>query len=214
MMATLQRKTLQRLVVLRTLSLWKKGVRGPLRLHKTLFFSDQRSYAKQRQHFFTFKKWHLGQYSNEIADALNALQSAGRIRIQFDGPSERIEAVAGKKLRDRVCKFFAKHFPHWDHALAGSFKGRAHLNYDQIFLESHEDDSYTQSAYGTVIIRSNLPTSVKIDGLSSPEAEDLTDAVDGKLSEVLRSRLRAAAKRPVRSEDWRSEYFSEDPVAV
>lgn len=213
-MAVLAKATIQRLAVLRTLLFWKDGAEGPLRLHKILFFADRKSFGKQHRHFFSFKKWHLGQFSDDIANALNCLQAAGRIHVHFDGPSGRIEAIADKKCKALISKTFRVQFRHWDQALAGAVKEWAYLNNDQIILQAHDDESYTQSAYGMVIVESDLPEFIEFRRLSSRDAEALTDTVDPRLSDLLRSRLRAAAKRPADEEDWRSVYFQEESVAV
>ena len=81
--------------VLRTLLLWKNGAHGPLRLHKTLFCADRNSFGKQHRHFFTFKKWHLGQFSDDIADALDYVRCYERIRAVVEGERfHLLEAIA------------------------------------------------------------------------------------------------------------------------
>jgi hypothetical protein len=67
-MAKLGRETVQRLAVLRALTLWRRGPYGPVRLQKTMFRADQNHPEQKR--LFTFKKYYLGQYSQQIAEAL------------------------------------------------------------------------------------------------------------------------------------------------
>ncbi len=108
-MAVLTKQTIQRLAVLRALSMWRRGAYGPMRLHKTLFFADKDAPAPWR--LFTFKKWLLGQYSDEIADALNALREAGTISTSYDGPSERLKVEVTTDTRRQLADFFRMYFP-------------------------------------------------------------------------------------------------------
>src|SRR5689334_9797852 len=120
-MAELTRRTIQKLAVLHALSLWRRGTYGPVRLQKTLFFADKDS-VDQDWRLFTFKRWHLGQYSDEVSDALNSLHSAERISIHCDGPSQRIEAVIPAKLQAPVRALFRNYFADWKSALEGAFE--------------------------------------------------------------------------------------------
>ncbi len=211
-MAALTKRTIQKLAVLHALSLWRRGAYGPVRLQKTLFFADKDS-ADQKWRLFTFKRWHLGQYSDDVSNALNSLQSAERINTHFDGPSQRIEAVIPAKLQLPVRNLFRKYFEDWNVALEGAFEKWAHLNNDQILVKAHDDPTYKQSQHGQIIAKSALPAVVEFTGLDEDVAESLTDAVDPLLTKTLRSRLLKASVRPPRSEDWRSIYFGEDSVA-
>ncbi|HEY1784347.1 MAG TPA: hypothetical protein VGG30_02320, partial [Pirellulales bacterium] len=125
-MSTLSKQTIQRLAVLRALSLWKNGAYGPVRVHKTLFFADKNA-GDQEWHLFTFKKWQLGQYSDEIAAALNGLRSAGCISTVYDGPSERIVPTMADETLTKIENLFRDFFKRWDDALLPAFEDWAYL---------------------------------------------------------------------------------------
>ena len=97
-MAKLAKETIQRLAVLRALSMWRTGAFGPVRLQKTLFYADKRN--PRRKHIFTFKKYYLGQYSPEVSDALNSLRASGRLRCTYAG---LIRNPPFTTLRSLVC---------------------------------------------------------------------------------------------------------------
>lgn len=204
-MATLPKKTIQRLAVLRAVSMWKTGgAYGPLRVQKTLFFADRDSGSQQ--HLFTFKRWRLGQYSDEIADAMNGLRDASRIETVFDGPSECIRASLSPRASQRLERFFRRSFPAWSRALKPAFQEWAYLTNDDIIAKAHEDDSYTKSQHGEVIVTSFEQTKVDFPDLDPQEAEFLSDLVDERFQRGLASRLETAASREPKREDWREFY--------
>jgi hypothetical protein len=73
-MAKLSKQTLQRLAVLRALLFWRRGAFGPMRVHKTLFFAED---EHKSERFFDFKKWHLGQFSEQIEELRDAVETKG-----------------------------------------------------------------------------------------------------------------------------------------
>lgn len=204
-MATLTRETIQSLAVLRVVTQWDQGACGPVRVHKTLFFADEANDPDWR--LFTFKRWHLGQYSDQIAASLNRLQDAGRIRGIFDGPSERIVATVPPQTPAQLRAFFACHFPEWNTAFRKAFKEWADLSNDEILVKAHDDPSYVRSQQGQVIRESSIADQVEFEDLSEDDAERFSDLVNAKLSRAIRSRVREAVKSRARGEDWRSLYF-------
>ena len=208
-MATLDKKTIQKLAALRALGMWSRGAYGPLRLQKTLFFADKDNIPEWR--IFTFKKWRLGQYSDELSESLNDLDSAGRINQIFDGPSTRIKAVMPPRTKHKVAKFFRSYFPAWNVGLTKAFRTWAYLTNDQIIKKAHDDLTYKQNAHGDTIFES-FSGSVEFPELDDDDAEDISDFVDFRLQQNIVKRTKRAAERNVRSEDWRSIYFP-DAVA-
>jgi hypothetical protein len=211
-MSFLTKRTIQKLAVLHAISRWRKGAYGMLRLQKTLFFADEGS-ADQKWRVFTFKRWKLGQYSDEVADSLNGLQAAGRISTSFDGPSQRIEGNASITAKAQIRGLFRRYFAEWDAALGASFQKWAYLTNDQILTKAHDDPTYKQSQYGEIIAESGLADFVDFENLSESTAESLTDLVDPSLDRTLRSRLHKASKTNRIAEDWRSLYFHDEPAA-
>jgi hypothetical protein len=210
-MAVLSKKTIQRLAVLHALAKWRKGAYGPVRLHKTLFFADKETDETWR--LFAFRKWYLGQYSDEISEALNALQDAGAVTARYDGPSERIRAEVRGKPVARLAAFFADYFSEWEESLARAFRKWAYLSNDRIIKNAHEDPSYKTSEHGELIFDSFDAECVEFAGLDDEEAEELSDLVDVRYQQGLLKRLRTLADRPARGEDWRRIYFGEAPRA-
>jgi len=205
-MARLSKEAIQRLAVLHTLAMWQHGAYGPVRLHKTLFFADKE--AKPDRAIFTFKKWRLGQYSDEIAEALNALQEAGRISSQYDGPAERLKAEIPTLIRLQVASLFQSAFPEWEASLQRAFKEWAYLNNDSIIERAHDDPTYKTSEYGEVIFSSFGSAYVDIPEFDAEAAENLSDLVDVRLQRGLAKRLAEAVERPAKREDWRAIYFA------
>ena len=205
-MASLSKETIQKLAVLRTLSLWEKGAYGPVRLHKTLFFADKHA-SDPKGSIFTFKRWYLGQYSDEIAQALNELQNASKVKMHFDGPSGRLEARVSPNKKKVVVSFFKQHFSAWEKSLRTAFREWAYLSNDEILIKAHDDPTYKTSNHGEVIMESRLADTVTFDALDSETAESLTDLVDDVLAERIRNCLREAQRHPARAENWRSIYF-------
>jgi hypothetical protein len=206
-MAKLTKSTIHRLAVLRALSLWQRGAYGALRLHKILFAADKHSTSK----LFTFKKYYLGQYSEDVSEALNALRSAGRLRASFDGPAERLIPIIAPVSAARIDKLFTAGFPKWMRALRGAVQEWGRLSHDNVLKKAHEDATRTENTHDHVIFASTLPDLVDVPGLSAEAAEELTDLVDEKLSSTLRERPTAAAKAPVHASNWRQAYFGESP---
>lgn len=205
-MATLSKQTIQRLAVLHTLALWKSGAYGPVRLHKTLFFADKDA-ADDRWRLFGFKKWWLGQYSDEVASVLNDLQHAGRVETIYDGPSARIRARISAQMRRRIGGFFDEYFAEWSMALLPAFRKWAYLSNDSIITRAHDDATYKTTDHGELIFSSFASQEVEFQGLDDECAEQLSDFVDAKLHNVLRRRVALAAERTPQSEDWRQVYF-------
>ena len=208
-MAVLSKKTIQRLAVLRALSLWQRGAYGPVRLHKMLYFADKETGEEWR--LFTFKKWFLGQYSNEIAEALNALRAAGVVTTWYDGPSERINADLSAPIRSQLSVFFGTYFPEWSAKLRHAFRKWAYLSNDNIIRKAHEEPGYRNAEHGDVIFSSFDAESVEFSRLDDDVAEELCDLVDPRFQPGLMKRLRHAAQRPAEGEDWRHIYFGEKP---
>ena len=205
-MAVLAKETIQRLALLHALSLWKRGAYGPVRVHKTLFFADMNGDPDWR--LFTFKKWRLGQYSDEIAGSLNDLRDAGRITSWYDGPSERLRAEIPSALKLKIDRFFADYFGEWKKSLSRAFCKLAYLSNDAIVDVAHDDLTYKRSEHGEVIFSSFRPEAVELTKLDDRVAEDLSDLVDMRLNVDLRKRLALAVGRPAAGEDWRKIYFS------
>ena len=64
---------------------------GPVRLQKTLFFADKENEAGWR--LFTFKKYYLGQFSDELTESLERSSGDGENQVAlWDGPLERLTA--------------------------------------------------------------------------------------------------------------------------
>lgn len=210
-MAVLSKETIQRLAVLRALTMWRRGAYGPLRVHKTLFFADKNT-DDDRWRIFTFRRWYLGQYSDEISEALNALRNAGRIHTAFDGPSERIKAHLSGADGRRVDSFFSSYFPQWRNNLPNAHRKWAYLKNDDLVRKAHEDDSYTTSEHGEIIFSSFAPEFVECRELSDEWAEQLSDLVDDRLQRELAVRISRAAKRSRVNSDWRHEVFGDPPV--
>ena len=208
-MAVLSKKTIQRLAVLHSLSLWQRGAYGPVRLHKTLFFADKDTAPEWR--LFTFKKWFLGQYSDEIAQALNALAQAGTVTTRYDGPSERIIANLSKLVREDLADFFSVYFPEWSENLTQAVQQWAYLSNDNIIRKAHEEPSYRNAERGEVIFASFGADCVEFPDLDDEVAEGLSDLVDARFQQGLVKRLRRAVERPARGEDWRHIYFGDRP---
>jgi uncharacterized protein YwgA len=206
-MAVLSKATIQRLALLRALSMWRHGAYGPVRLHKTLFFADRDNDPEWR--LFTFKKWWLGQYSDEVSEKLNDLQEAGRIHCVYDGPSERIQADLSSSTTRELRQFFDSFFPKWSTALKSAFKTWAYLSNDDIITKAHDDTSYTKSKHGDIILESFDSECVTFERLDDEVAENLSDLVDVRLQTGLLKRLSASVEKPIKSEDWRHIYFGE-----
>ena len=178
-----------------------------MRLQKTLFFADKSNLPEWR--LFTFKKWHLGQYSNEIASSLNDLRATGRLTSLFDGPAERLRAEIPDRAKREILKFFRAHFNEWHNSLEAAFPKWAYLNNDAIITHAHDDPSYTYSQKGEVIFSSFKPSLVEFEGMNDDLAERLSDLVDVELQQAIKNRVAAAVERPINNEDWRTLYFDE-----
>jgi len=206
-MPALSKQTIQRLAVLHALAKWQKGAYGPVRLQKTLFFADKESPPEWR--LFTFKKWRLGQYSDEVSESLNALRRAGRVNSWYDGPSERLKAEIPAASKRRLAAVLRDYFPEWSANLDAAFAKWAYLNNDAIIELAHDDPTYKARNHGEVIFSSFEPDCVELVGLDDESAEELSDLVDVRLQRGLAKRLAAALERPAQGEDWRKIYFAE-----
>jgi len=204
-MAVLQKESIQRLAVLRALSMWQRGAYGPVRLQKTLFFADKDADPKWR--LFSFKRWRLGQYSDEISDALNGLREMGRITCWYDGPAERLKAEISRKAQRQIASFFQSYFPEWRASLRSAFDTWAYLNNDTIIERAHDDPAYKTSDHGEVIFSSFESQVLEFEGMADETAENLSDLVDIRFQRGLQKRLASAVRRPAKGEDWRTIYF-------
>ncbi len=205
-MSILTKQTIQRLAVLHAVSRWKQGAFGPVRVHKTLFFADKQA-DDPRWRLFTFKKYLLGQYSDEISEALNGLADAGCIETVYDGPSGRIRSRVSIRAAALVEKFFKGFFPKWSASLNDSFDKWAYLTNDQVITQAHDDPTYTAADHGQVIFESFDAELVEFNDLDEESAEALSDLVDDRLHTGLRDRMALAAEQPGRGENWRKIYF-------
>ena len=204
-MAMLSKKAIQRLALLRTLSVWPKGADGPALIHRALFAAEK--LAKNRQwRLFGFKQGRFAEYSDEVASALNDLQRAGRIETIYDGPSARIRAKVPTALRKRIDRFFDDYFPEWRKALLRESRKSARGDHALVRHARNggtsEKDDRTQP-----IFCSFRSSAVEFKDLDADVAEQLSDFADTKLQGVLRQRIVLAAKRPRRDENWRQIYF-------
>src|SRR5205823_10045803 len=126
-----------------------------------------------------------GQFSDDVSEALNGLQAAGRLSIHFHGPSQRIVAEIPQRIQSRVRGFFRDYFGPWRTALDHAFAKWAYLNNDQILVKAHDDPTYKQSQHGQIIAKSGLLRAVDFEGMDEDVAETLTDFVDPRLTGAL-----------------------------
>ncbi len=209
-MAKLSKQTLQRLAVLRALVLWKHGAYGPLRVHKTLFFTEEKHPSER---FFDFKRWMHGQFSEEIDASLNDLARAGRMAFVCDGPSVRLVAQLPDDLRQTLERVFEDNFRAWTAALKETHDTIGYLVNDQLLEEAHRQESYTNSSRGELIARSTFADAVEID-IDSDEAEALSECVDPDFARLLKRQMDQACQQPFEAEDWREIYFADEkPVS-
>jgi len=210
-MTALSKQTIQRLAVLRAIDMWQKGAPSGVRLQTTLFFADKKI-PKSGRRIFTFRRWRLGQYSDEVSDAINSLLNAGQITVQYDGPADRLRTSLSPESRRIVQRFFAKHFPAWNRGLRSAFKTCAQLNNDELVHSAQDDPAYTNRDRGGLIFPSFSQKELPFPRLSDHEAERLSDLVDERLQKGLRERLSKAVLRRAAGEDWRRIYF--EPAAA
>ncbi len=203
-MARLSKKTVQRLAVLRALVNWSNGAYGPLRVHKTLFFTDM-NYQKK---LFTYKKYHYGQYSEDITAALNALRAAGILQCIFDGPAERLRVAIPGKTKRQVERLFEQRFPLWERSFQRSFREWGHLRNSTIIDRARSDETYKKFGHNEVIFKGTLPDVVNIPELDAASAERLSDLVDERLNEQIRDKLMQAVRKVAVRVDWRQRYFA------
>src|ERR1700722_2267940 len=147
-MAKLSKRTLQRLAVLRALLLWRRGAYGPLRVHKTLFFSEEK-HGSQR--FFDFKRAQYGQFSEEIEESLGDLAHSGRMDFVFDGACVRLVPNVSSDLRSTIERVFEQHFNAWNVALLETQGIQGYWVNDQIIEEAHRHQSYLSSVHGQIL---------------------------------------------------------------
>lgn len=206
-MASLSRQTVQRLAALRALLLWgKNGAYGPLRVQKTLFFAD-----KEAPPIFTFKKWHHGQYSDQLAEALSQLKSAGRIDTGFVGETVTIYACAPALAGERAITFCQTCLPDWERALQESFLTWGYMANDEIYARAHDDPSYTTNQHGAIIFDTSLSQRVEFPVVSEDEAEVISDLVDPVLQNRIREKIGSALELVnVPESNWRESLGEAD----
>lgn len=209
-MGVLVRETLQTLAVLEALRHWKNGANGAVRLQNTLFLADNENDPEWV--FFNYKRHILGQYSEEISEALNRLQGAGRVKVLFDGPSERLSPILSNSERRRIRSFFRTFFLDWSKGFDKAFRKWASLKNDDVIRRAQEEDTYTSSESGEIILTCGLPETVEFSGLGEAEAESLALICDEKFQRNLRHRFLIASESPPRSEDWRKIYFPRERI--
>lgn len=204
-MATLSKDTLRKLVVLHALSQWRRGAFGLTRVQKTLFFAEHEAEPR----LFTFKRYYFGQYSDDLAPALNGLQRACRLECRFDGSAERLVAVLDAEDRDRLRRAMRRLLPAWCEGFKTSFQEWGLLKHDELLEKAHEDPTYTEYEHDEVIHRSTLRGDFVSDALDDAEAEWLADLVDERLQRALSTRFSLlGGERGKPEPDWESKYFS------
>jgi len=203
-MANLPKKTVQKLAVLYALTLWQRGAYGAFRVHKTLFYADK----GKPKHLFTFKRYHYGQYSDDVVTVLNSLQRSGRLTVHFDGPSERLKPMIPHEALHKIESLLKKNLPDWFCGLRKSFRELGYLKNDDIMEIAHDDETYTEVEHDKVIFESSLRESVPFEDLDQEWAEKLNDLVDAKFTATLVERFEQACKTPQQNSNWR-ELFNE-----
>lgn len=204
-MGMLSKHTIQQLALLRALNLWREGADGPMHLHRTLWAADAACKDK-RWRLFGFKQGRLGPYSNEVASALNDLQSSGRIDTIYDGPSVRICAKLPPTMRRQIEGFFGAYFREWNKAMRRVCRNAALIN-DILALHARDDAAHKKKVHSEPVFSSFRPSEIEFEGLEDDVAEQLSDFVDATLHKALRQRVLLAAERPRQNEDWRGIYF-------
>ena len=206
-MAKLAKKTIQRLAVLCALCLWPRGVVDNTRLHQILCFADQNNSGKVRM--FTFRKRHFGRFSNDVSEALNALQDAGRLNCVFDGPTERLSAVISGRTQAKIKNVFLTAFPDWERSLKSSFGEWGSLTTDRLLKKANDDPRYAAAKQNEIILQSSLRKVSDVHEVDEGTAEELADMVDPHLNRTIAQKLSKAVKTPAESVDWRKRYFSD-----
>jgi hypothetical protein len=203
----LSKRTVQRLAVLYTLSMWRRGAYGPVRVHKTLFFAQK----KNRDCLFTFKNYVHGQYSRDVDIILNSLQEAGRLKVHFDGASARLQPQMPRGVKSQLERLLSQSLPEWYRGLKTSFKKFAYMKNEEIIEKAHDDNSLTSSQRDEIICKSTLTDSVEISGINAKWAERLSDLVDARLHRILVERFEQTGKSQQTHANWRELFDDREP---
>lgn len=207
-MCHVRNTTIQRLATLYALSLWgKKGAFDLLRLQKTLFFADKNS---GQPHFFTWKKWHYGQFSDGLSDSLNDLASAGCVKLRLRGDAVQSAATISEAARETLMSIFERAFPAWRRELLLAFDEWGYLPHTTILERAHDDDTFTDNDHGEEIFLCSLPGDVDLADIEATDIEDVLDLIDPKFQDRLTERLRKAVNADHFESDWRELIDSVD----
>jgi len=168
-MGTISSNTYKRLFLLHTIGCFPQGAFGKIRLQKTVYFIEKELEKRP----FEFKHLHYGQYSEELEDVREELISMGYVSALPSDTQRTHKYILTRKSLLGYYRIFMNRIGNVRKKTDGIVRKVGLLPDDKLLDKAHNDPGYKKTQFGDVIIQSNLPQNVEIEGLSDEDCEEL-----------------------------------------
>ncbi len=192
-MAMIRAETFKNIFLLDFIEKAGPKVYGKLRLQKMMFLCEG-SFKKVRP--FTFKKYHYGPYSQELADALKLLEATGW--VESGSLSEQLDYYRANCNRRLIPQL------NWDSKLDEYIQEIKPEHTKQLRDRAYQRPGVESADKGQVLIEANLQERISVPELSQEDVEDMEISFRPEFSLVIRHALETPAKKT----DWRKQLDS------
>lgn len=193
-MSSISADTLRRIYLLYLVGQFSQGSFGLLRLHKVTYVSEREGKVRP----FEYIRWYHGQYSPQLEDIKDQLESMGylgaepldtALTILFEPPGggkEFTVNLGGNRLflRDRrfvaqYAKVLASISPELPAAIQSAVRDYGYLKERELLERCYAFPEFQEVEEGDVVLESTLKGRVDVD-LSDDECDDLEIAMNPK----------------------------------
>lgn len=191
----LSKDTFKRLFLLYVIDQFKNGVYGKKRLHKIVYTIERDENLKP----FEFKKYHHGQYSENLDEIQDQLLATGHISAaplktkQVDREGNKFELV-DKNLPTYLATFMEKIAPKIKRKVDRIIKEYGYLPEKELVELAYKFPEFAHVAFGDTIFEENLPDYLPVKNLSEDDLEELEIGLNPVFVIALR-RLDEASRR-------------------
>jgi len=171
-MGTISKETYRRAFLLYLVGQFRDGVFGKTRLNKVVYFSTK----ELRYVPFEFRKWKLGQFSEQLGDENDLLLSMGYLSASRldgkDGSRGNKYVLANRELLGYyqvvISQVLRKDLRKIDYAV----KEIGYLPEQKLLEFAYSDETLKKADEGDVILRENVPGEIDV-SLSEDDCEEL-----------------------------------------
>lgn len=198
-MGKITSSTVKKIALLYAINKAKKAIYSDFRLHKLIYFCTKDSKVKP----FTYKHTDYGQYSYELADIANELESIGLIESKpLDTRDNGIQwAIKDKNNARDISSLLAKISPNLKNCIDNKFDTYQYMKQDDLDKIAHSDQDLLNTPLMEIIFSQNISEYVDVD-IPENDIEDLELALNTEFVTAVRKLINRVDNKEINIEQW------------